>query len=38
MYPFSEKDADGDKYDGAKHRYVMRFDKGRLPPVNGSRS
>ena len=35
MYPFSEKDADGKEYDGAKHRYVMRFDKGQMPPVKG---
>ena len=35
MYPFSEKDADGDEYDGSKHRYVMRFEKGQLPPVKG---
>jgi hypothetical protein len=35
MYPFSEKDAEGEKYDGSKHRYVMRFGKGQFPPVNG---
>lgn len=35
MYPFSEKDQDGKDYDGSKHRYVMRFDKGELPPVKG---
>jgi len=35
MYPFSEKDPDGKDYDGSKHRYVMRFDKGQLPPVKG---
>jgi hypothetical protein len=33
MYPLSQKDADGEAYDGAKHSYVMRFEKGRLPPV-----
>ena len=33
IYPLSQKDADGDEYDGAKHRYVMRFEKGQLPPV-----
>jgi hypothetical protein len=35
VYPFSEKDADGKEYDGAKHAYVMRFEKGQLPPVKG---
>ena len=35
VYPFSERDADGKKYDGSKHRYVMRFEKGQFPPVNG---
>ena len=35
MYPFSEKDVDGDHYDGSKHAYVMRFEKGQLPPVKG---
>ena len=35
VYPFSEKDADGKKYDGSKHRYVMRFEKGQMPPVKG---
>jgi hypothetical protein len=33
VYPLSQKDPDGDDYDGAKHKYVMRFDKGKLPPV-----
>jgi hypothetical protein len=33
VYPLSQKDADGHEYDGASHRYVMRFEKGRLPPV-----
>jgi hypothetical protein len=35
LYPFSEKDVDGDEYDGSKHRYVMHFEKGQLPPVKG---
>jgi len=34
IYPTSEKDADGNAYDGNK-KYVMHFDKGQLPPVNG---
>jgi hypothetical protein len=35
IYPLSQEDADGNKYDGAANRYVMRFEKGRLPPVDG---
>jgi hypothetical protein len=35
LYPFSEKDADGKEYDGAAHKYVMRFEKGQMPPVKG---
>jgi hypothetical protein len=35
VYAFSEKDADGKDYDGSKHGYVMRFEKGQLPPVKG---
>jgi hypothetical protein len=34
IYPLSQEDADGKDYDGAKHRYVMRFEKGMLPPVD----
>ena len=33
VYPLSQKDAAGDEYDGAKHSYVVRFDKGQLPPA-----
>ena len=33
VYPLSQEDAGGADYDGAKHSYVMRFDKGMLPPV-----
>jgi hypothetical protein len=33
VYPLSQKDANGDEYDGAKHRYVIRFEKGKLPPA-----
>ena len=33
VYPLSQKDANGDDYDGAKHKYVMRFEKGKLPPA-----
>lgn len=35
VYPFSEKDEQGEKYDGARHNYVLHFDKGQLPPVRG---
>jgi hypothetical protein len=35
VYPISMKDADGNAYDGAKYNYVMRFEKGALPPVDG---
>ncbi|MGE0628345.1 MAG: DUF1254 domain-containing protein [Hyphomicrobiaceae bacterium] len=34
VYPTSTKDAAGNKYNGA-NRYVMRFTKGQLPPVEG---
>lgn len=34
IYPTSDKDADGKEYDGTKN-YVMHFDKGQFPPVNG---
>ena len=32
VYPFSEKDRDGQPYDGT-HNYVMHFPKGQMPPV-----
>ena len=35
VYPISMKDAAGDAYDGSKYNYVMHFDKGALPPVDG---
>jgi hypothetical protein len=34
VYPTSETDTDGKPYDGA-NKYVIHFDKGKLPPVNG---
>lgn len=34
LYPVLEKDASGEPLDGSKHRYVLRFAKGKLPPVN----
>jgi hypothetical protein len=33
IYPLSQHDADGDDYDGANQKYVMRFEKGGMPPV-----
>ena len=33
MYPLSQKDPDGDDYNGADHQYVLWFEKGKLPPV-----
>ena len=34
VYPTSEMDAQNQPYDGV-YSYVMHFDKGQLPPVNG---
>ena len=34
VYPTSQKDAEGRKYNGA-NKYVMRFAKGQLPPAHG---
>lgn len=33
VYPLSQKDAQHDKYDGAKYNYSIRFEKGQLPPA-----
>jgi hypothetical protein len=33
VYPLSQKDASGNSYDGAPHRYVMHIEKGQTPPV-----
>ncbi len=35
IYPTGQKDADGKDFDGASNKYVMHFDKGQTPPVNG---
>jgi len=35
IYPTSEKDSDGNAYEGASKKYIMHFDKGQFPPVNG---
>lgn len=34
IYPMSLIDADGEKFDGSKHNYILHFDAGKLPPVN----
>jgi len=34
VYPTSQKDAEGRKYNGA-NKYVMRFPKGQLAPAEG---
>jgi hypothetical protein len=34
VYPTSQKDAEGRKYNGA-NKYVMNFPKGQLPPADG---
>jgi hypothetical protein len=33
VYPLSQKDVNGDEYNGSDHKYVMRFEKGQMPPV-----
>ena len=33
VYPLSQKDANGDEYNGADHNYVIHFEKGQFPPV-----
>ena len=35
VYPLSQKDASGNDYNGADHKYVLHFDKGQTPPVKG---
>jgi hypothetical protein len=35
IYPVADKASDGDKFDGASKKYVVHFDKGQMPPVNG---
>ncbi|MFM0222587.1 DUF1254 domain-containing protein [Paraburkholderia dipogonis] len=34
LYPVLDKDSTGQPLDGSQHRYVLRFPKGQLPPVN----
>jgi len=33
VYPLTQKDGNGDAYDGAKHNYAIHFEKGKLPPA-----
>ena len=33
VYPLSQKDANGDEYNGADHNYVIHFEKAQFPPV-----
>jgi hypothetical protein len=35
IYPTTQKDSAGHEYDGASRKYVMHFNKGQMPPVNG---
>ena len=35
VYPLSQKDANGNDYNGTEHSYILRFDKGQFPPVTG---
>jgi len=35
VFATSQTDADGEPYDGTK-KYLMRFEKGQMPPVDGS--
>jgi hypothetical protein len=34
LYPVLDKDSTGQPLDGSQRRYVLRFPKGQLPPVN----
>ncbi len=33
VYPLSQKDTNGNEYDGSSRNYVVHFDKGQLPPA-----
>jgi hypothetical protein len=35
VYPLSERDVNGNEYNGADHKYVLHFEKGQFPPVKG---
>jgi hypothetical protein len=34
LYPIYEKDSQGQPFDGASHRYTLRYESGAFPPVN----
>ncbi len=35
IYPTGQKDGSGNDFDAASKKYVLHFDKGQMPPVNG---
>jgi hypothetical protein len=35
IYPTGEKDGSGNEFDAASKKYVVHFDKGQMPPVDG---
>ena len=35
VYPLSQRDPNGNDYNGAEHKYVLHFDQGQFPPVKG---
>ncbi len=35
IYPTGQKDGSGGDFDAASKKYVIHFDKGQMPPVNG---
>src|SRR5271165_578851 len=35
VYPTGEKDGSGNDFDAASKKYVLHFDKGQMPPVDG---
>ena len=35
VYPVAQKDENGKGFDGSSKKYVLHFDKGQMPPVDG---
>ena len=35
IYPTGQKDGSGNEFDASSNKYVIHFDKGQFPPVNG---
>ncbi len=35
IYPTGEKDGSGNEFDASSNKYVIHFNKGQMPPVNG---